>query len=1044
MKKFVLTLSATFLFLLTSMAQTKVTGRVTGDNGQPVHRASILVKGTELGTATQADGTFEINVPKGATTLVVTAVDMLRQEVKITGSALNISLISAPKTLEDVVVTVPYGTIKKSAFTGAENTVTAATIQKQQVTSVTNTLEGLIPGISTTNGGGAPGSNAAAVRIRGVGSVSATSNPLYVLNGIPYDGSIVSLSTDDIESVTVLKDAAASALYGSRAANGVIMITTKSGRKGKPSVSINFRNGFMTRGIPEYDRVNEKEYYELFWEAYRNNYVFNGMNATAAGIAASNMLTGPNGLVYNAYNVPGNQLVDPLTGKLNPNAQLLWHESWEDALYNVAPRTNLNVSVSGASENSDYFLSAGYLHETGIMRKTNYDRFTARLNVNTKATSWLKAGINLDGTIDKDNFIEDGGTATNNPFYFTRAIGPIYPVYQHDLTTGAIIYDLYGNPTLDWGRVDQMGSRPYGGNFNPVGILDLDQKYGNYFQGNLNTYADVKLHKNLSFKTTFGINYSNAASTTYRNNQFGDAAGTKGRSSKGFGMSYSITANEVFTYSKEFGDHNFKLLGGHENYAVRSEGLSAEKTGFLYSGMTELSNGGVVSDPPSSYVNNLRIESYFSNLNYDYKGRYLFSASYRRDGSSRFAPEVRWGGFYSVGAGWRISQEQFMNNVTWLNDLKLRASYGEQGNDNIGMLYQYGSYYVADGFGGYAAPEQAPNRNLKWEKNAIANIGLDFAVFKNRLTGSIDWFNRISDNLLFEVPVQVSQTHGSSKWDNLGTMKNYGFELQLGYNAIMKKDFNWRIDLNLTHYKNKITKLPPKSRKAGILSGTKKLLEGGGIYDFWIYEYAGVDASNGDALYWTDILDAQGESTGERRLTNVLDARTTRYKMGSAIPDFSGGLTNAFSYKGFDLSILTTFAYGGKFYDGNYANLMHRGSAGSAWSSDILNRWQNPGDVTNVPRVQSPTPPNQDGVSSRWLFDGSYLNIKNITLSYTLPKNMLKNMFIGGVQVFVNVDNVYLFTAKKGMDPQRSFAGTSDFTYPPFRTITFGFNLNLQ
>jgi hypothetical protein len=321
------------------------------------------------------------------------------------------------------------------------------------------------------------------------------------------------------------------------------------------------------------------------------------------------------------------------------------------------------------------------------------------------------------------------------------------------------------------------------------------------------------------------------------------------------------------------------------------------------------------------------------------------------------------------------------------------------------------------------------------------NAGFDFAMLSNRLQGTIEYFTRESDNLLFDVPLPISTGYGSV-WQNIGAMKNYGVELQLGYTAVRAKDFNWRVDLNLTHFTNKITKLPPVQEKNGIISGTKKLLVGHSIYDFWLPEFAGVDASNGDALYYVDIKDANGKPTGQRTLTNVYN-NATYYYHGSALPDFSGGLTNSFNYKNFDLSFLLTFSYGGLFYDGNYASIMHRGTPGIAWSSDILNRWQKPGDVTNVPRLQNAIG-GQDGASTRWLVDGSYLNVKNVTLSYTLSPKIASRLHLGSMQLYANVDNAYLFTAKKGMDPQRSFTGTADATYTPFRTVNLGINVNLQ
>lgn len=1035
------------LFSLSMNAQTRtITGVVKNAQGIPVADASVLVKGTRSGTSTNAAGSFSLTVNVNAKTLVVSSVGLGSQEIAIGNSSVfNITLATESKDLLEVIVQVPYGTVKKTAFTGSENTITAATIQKQQVTSVTRAIEGLVPGVIATNGGGAPGTGAN-ILIRGVGSINASSSPLYVLNGSPYDGSISAISSDDIESVTVLKDAAAAALYGSRAANGVIMITTKKGRKGRTNVTASLRQGFMTRGIPEYDRVNSQQYYELFWEAYRNSYIAQGDNATVAGTKASSVLTSTSGLVYNAYNVPGTSLVDPVTGKLNSSATLLWNESWEDALFRQASRTNANLNFSGASDNSDYYISAGYLNEEGIVKNSGYKRYNLRLNVNVAPTKWLNAGVNLDGALAERKDVPSGGTSTTNPFYYTRQMGPIYPVYQHAPGTGAFV-DSLGEHKLDWGVPEQMGTRPYAGRSNLLGSLALDDRSRNILNANANTFAEIKFLNNFSFKATLGINYLGNDITEYQNNQYGDAAPSTpggvdgGRSTKTNNRQISLTGNEVLSWKNSFGNHNIRALVGHENYKYKYNYLSANSSGFLFPGQSDLDNGTGAFEPASSYEDNHRIESYFGNVNYDYNQKYLLSASLRSDGSSRFVDSLRWGNFYSVGLGWRLSQEKFLSNVSWLNELKLRASYGEQGNDNIGLYYQYRNYYYSSGTGSYLTPTRRANPDLLWEKNKVLNLALDFGLFKNRLTGTVEWFNRESDDLLFDVPTSPSDLGGASIYRNIGSMKNTGIELQLGYNVIASRNFNWRVDLNLTHFKNEITKLPPKQTEKGIVSGTKKLFVGHGIYDFWLREFAGVDASNGDALYYKDVLDASGKPTS-RVLTNQYN-QATLYWHGSALPDISGGITNSFNYKGFDLSFLLTFSYGGQFYDGNYASIMHRGAPGIAFQTDILDRWQKPGDVTNVPRLQNGIG-TQDGASSRWLVDGSWLNIKNVTISYTLPKALAGRMHLGGMQIFGNVDNAWLFTAKKGMDPQREFNGTADATYTPFRTINFGFNINLQ
>jgi TonB-linked SusC/RagA family outer membrane protein len=1018
-----------------------ISGRITDAQGNGVPNASITVKGTTLGTATDNSGSFSLAVPSTARTLVVTSVGFESQEIAIsTRSSYDVVLGSTEQTLSNLVVTVPYGTIRKKAFTGSEATVTAKSIEKQQVTNVTKALEGLVSGIMTTNGGGTPGSDATIV-IRGFSSINGSSNPLYVLNGVPYDGSISAIPPDDIESVTVLKDAAASALYGSRAAGGVIMITTKTGKKGRPNVSVNLRRGFMSRGIPEYDRIGPKDYYEVMWEATRNAFQYGqGLSATQAGKNASNQLTDASHLVYNAYNVPGNQLVDPATGKLNPNAKLLWDDNWESVLYRTAARTNATAAISGAGDRSDYYLSAGYLNEEGTMKFTDYKRYNMRLTVNTDATNWLRTGMTLDGAYSTSTGVLSTSTYTSNPFYFTRNMGPIYPVWQHDLTTGAILTDSLGNKVLDWGVPSQMGARPATTNSNLLGSLALDERSSNLFNGNTNGFAEVKFLKDFSFKTTLGLNLAESNGRTYQNRDFGDAQNVKGRLTESFDRQISYTFNQVLTWNRDFHLNNIRALVGHENYSYKYIQESATKTGFQFDAPIQLATASTTEGTPYSSEDNLSIESYFANVNYNYNQKYLLSGSVRRDASSRFADSVRWGNFYSAGVGWRISQEEFLKNLTWLNELKLKASYGEVGQEDIGLFYPYRDYYSFDGFGNLTPSNTVANSALHWEKNKKFNAGFDFQVFKSRLNGTIEYFNNASSDLLFLVPIRPSSGNVNT-WQNIGSSTNKGIDLQLGYNAVRSSNFDWRIDLNMQHLKNEVTKLPDVQAKNGIVSGTKKISLGHSIFDFWLKEYAGVDASNGQALYYKDVVDVSGKATGEKILTNNIN-QASFYYFGSAIPDFNGGLTNSFRYRNFDLSFLVTFAYGGKFYDSNYATLMSATSYGGALSTDILDRWQKPGDVTVVPRVQNAVA-NQEGQSSRWLFDGSYLNLKNISLAYNLSKSVSNHLHINGAQIYGTVDNAILFTAKKGMDPQRAFNGTSDFSYPPFRTITFGVNFNL-
>ncbi len=1040
-------LTTLLMFLLFSVAQVwaqsrTVTGKVTDEKGGAVEGATVKATSSIKATSTGKDGSFSLSVPANAKQLTISGVGFADRTITIPVSGnVTVSLVSSAGELDEVLVSVPYGQIKRPNVIGSTAQVGTKQITSQSATSITNVLEGQIAGITATNGGGQPGGNVAAIRIRGFGSINASQSPLYVVNGIPYDGDITAISTDDIESVDVLKDAAAASLYGSRAANGVIMISTKKGKKGNYKVGVSLRQGFLNRGIPEYEKLGTKAYYETSWEAKRNSLVYgSGYSMAQANQQASQFLI--TDLVYNAYNVPNDQLVDN-SGKLNPNAKLLWNDSWEKELYRTAQRTNVNLNISGASDRNDFYLSVGYLGEQGTVVNSDYKRYNFRISSNSSPMKWLNTGINMDAAYSINNYSTSGGSASVNPFYFTRYIAPIYPVYQHDLTTGAYVIDpATGKPAYDWGLPSQMGSRPYATNSNPLGALMLDERSSHSVNSNANLFAEVKFLNNFSFKTTLGTTINDDRSKTYQNNTYGDAQAVHGRTTVSNDRVISLTANEVLSWVKSYGKNNFRALAGHENYLLDLSHLDATRTNNKYQGLNDLDNDSTNEGPASSYTDKLRIESYFAGINYDLDGKYLLSASFRTDGSSRFASAYRWGKFYSFGAGWRLSQEKFLSSVKWINDLKLRVSYGEQGNQALGGGLNYyidRRWYSSDGLGGYVPPSRRNNAKLVWEGNNVANFGLDFSLFNRRLQGTIEYFDRATTNMLFDVDVAASGG-ATSQYKNAGKLRNYGWELTLGYNVVKAKNFDWRADLNLTTFKNTIVSMPDEfTKNQGFVQGISKLWVGHSIYDFYLKEFAGVDPNTGLGLYYKNVLDNSGKATGQRILTTDVTKADYYYK-GSSIPKISGGLTNSFRFKNFECSFLVTFSYGGQFYDGNYAGLMTYGSYGTAWHTDISKRWQKPGDVTNVPRVQANS--GLDVGSTRFLFDASYLNIKNFRIGYSIPKNTIKRLKLSDITISCSVDNLALFTAKKGGDPQNSFGGTTDATYPPFRSVNFGVNIN--
>ena len=1030
------------------LAQTRqISGTVTSrDDGSPIPGANITVKGTTIGAITGADGRYQINVPQNATTLVFSFIGMINQEVLIESrNTINVELVTDLVTVDEVVV-IAYGTATRTAYTGSADVVKADQIVRIQTASAAKALEGVAAGVQVTGGIGQPGASAN-IRIRGIGSVNASSNPLYVVDGAPFDGNLNSINTNDIESISVLKDATSAALYGARGANGVIIITTKKGAAGQSVINFKATVGTVNRAIPEYERVGVQDYYELMWEGWRNALViaskFTPENAasTASGNTSSGIVNKLGG--YNSYNVANDQLVG-LDGKLNPNAKLLYYDDWNENLARTGIRQDYNLSLSGGNDKSKYFASVSSLNEEGMVKWSDFKRLTGRVGAESQVKKWLKMDATLSGGTSKQVGFLAEGTYTTNPFYYGRMMGPIYPIWQRD-ANGEIILDGNGDRMFDLGGGSSIykwagHTRPYAPNSNLMLTLPLDERSTalNNFSARLG--SEITFLKDFKFRVSYNTDLSNYFLTTYQNYLYADAEAVKGRSTKEYRKVVSYTLNEILTWARSFGSHRVSLLAGHENYLYTWANVFATRTGFTIP-TTELVAASV-AEGNSSSADEYSIEGYFFRGDYNFADKYYISGSFRTDGSSRFFSDVRWGNFWSLGGSWRIAQEDFMKNLPWINDLKLKASFGEQGNDDINNYYGWQSLFSISGRnnGNYngALHSQLENKKLQWEKNSNLNVGLDFS-FLDRISGTVEYFMRNSSNLLFSVPLPQS-TGISSNWQNIGSMTNKGVEATIAIDILKGNFLKWNLEINATSYNNKITKMPlgTDGKPQEIISGTKKLSEGHSIYDFWLREFAGVDPEDGSILFYKDIKDENDEVTG-RETTKDQNA-ASYYYVGSSIPDLYGGITNTISVKGFELSALVTYSLGGDFYDSNWASMMHTGAFGSSWSTDILNRWQKQGDKTDVPRLQNNYTAGT-AASSRYLIDASYMSLRNVTLSYRVPVSISQKLDMSALNVFISGDNLGLICRRKGMDPQQSFAGTADFTYVPSRIVSVGLNL---
>lgn len=1075
MKKAALYLVLFCLIMCRVSAQTKtISGMVTDNKGAPIEGATILIKGRNGGTATNNEGKFSILIPPGAKSLIVSTLNFATQEITIgEQTTIEISMKPASSNLDEVLV-IAYGTAKKGAFTGSAARIDAKKIEQRPIINVLGALTGAAPGVTTDAGGGQPGSTPT-VRIRGFGSINASNDPLYVVDGVPYDLNISNLNTEDIESISVLKDAASTSLYGSRAGNGVILITTKKGKKGSNQLTAKVTQGVTSRAIPEYKRVNAYDYYPLIWEGIRNSLAYSGTTpiATASQTATNTVKTR---LGYNPFNVADNAIVRT-DGTINPDARLLYADDldWYSPLSRTGSRGDYSIGMSGGSEKTDYYISLGYTNEKGFVIKSDYERYAGRLNVNTQPLKWFRSGLNLSAIVTKSNqaTTSDGSDGTIagsenssyiNPFAFARSMGPIYPVYLHDPSTGAYALDSNGNKQYDVGTSSATMTRASGGSPGRHVIEEMLLNDNSFKRNSLSgrSFAEIYFLQNFKFTASANIDISNYRASTYENKIVGDGA-PAGRASRTNTTITSITLNQLLNYNKTFGNHSVDLLAGHENYDFTYEYLTAQRQQQAFDGITELRNFTTTNNL-DSYTDKDKIESYFGRVNYTYSNKFLLSGSIRTDGSSRFYKNVRWGKFWSVGAGWKLDQEPFLKNVTWANELKLRSSYGGTGNyftinpDGTQDYYPYQGLYSL-GYDNVSNPgviqSHLVNNDLSWETNKQFDIGIDFSLLKTRLRGSFEFFNRQSDNLLFNVPLPLSsgtQANGFATITmNVGSMYNRGYELQLAGDITKGKDFNWTIDVNATTFKNQITKMPPSQPElikgttlSGGSVGNKKLAVGQSVYDYWLREYKGVDPATGAALYRALSFNAANTFTKDGDTLTTSAANAKYHYAGTAIPDIYGGITSTFNYKNISLSVLFTYQLGGKIFDYNYATLMTSGvTYGASLHEDILRRWQNPGDITNVPRIDVAKTTDFNAQSDRWLTSASYLSLRTTTLTYNLPIKYAGMVHLQAARIYASGENLFVSSSRKGLNPTQSFSGVTSNGYIPARIVTVGLNVTL-
>lgn len=1004
------------LFLLPGIVyaqKRQITGTViSAEDKEPLIGATIIVKGSLSGTDTDLDGHFTIDVEPDAKTILIDYIGMKQAEMPIPKNGiLNVALRSREISLDEVVVT-GYGNFSKSSFTGSASTLRADMLKNVPVISVEQKLQGMTTGVSITSGSGQPGA-VSNIRIRGMGSLTASNEPLYVIDGVPVTTGSMSnlgafmnnaktsimstLNPSDIENITVIKDAAAASLYGSRAANGVILITTKKGRVGSTRVSVRIDGGFSDLATNFRPSMNGQQRRELLYEGMENFALLNPDKYSDPKAYADANIDKYAGVPWSGYT------------------------NWEDALLRTATHQNYEVSATGGNDKTTFYASLAYNNQEGVVHNSKMDRYSARLNMTQKVGTRGELGANVMFSQLNQEMNEER-TSASNPFFALGAkVTPSDYPYNED---GTFSNSFPGNEV----------------NRNPLRDALLDYSRNRLTRIFSTGYAAVDILEGLKLKELLSYDYTTAKDAIYFNPMSGAGikSGNDAMTQKGFNEYGKLISSTSLNYVKSFGKkHHLDVLVAYEIESYNTDKAEGSKSKLPSELLFEPDNASQLNSFASS-TSSSKMLSYVSRANYDYAGKYYIAASFRRDGTSRLSPDNRWGNFWSASAMWQISDETFMQNLKpALSDLKIRASYGVNGNQPGGLYGYMGLYGYGKNYNGEPGSfeNSMPNPNLGWEKNYNLNLGVDFGLF-NRLNISLEYYNRDTKDLLFSMP--ISMTNGFSSYlANIGQLNNKGVELEIRSTNISNNSFNWNTVLNLAHNENKIVTLDSKQNQS--ISGWFIRKVGLPYNTFYVKEFAGVDPQTGDALYYTNSLDKEG-NYDKTTTKDPTKANAIPYKQVD--PTISGGLTNILTYKDFDLSFTFTYQLGGYSFDKTATYIETDGL--NEYSRNIPvyfeDRWQKPGDITSIPRFVQ----NQQNIlgsgtgSSRYVHSTDHLRLKNLTFGYTLPHRWTDKVFLENVRAYFSGSNLLTWAKWEQYDPEVPINGEVNCEAPALRSFSFG------
>lgn len=1021
---------------------------ISEEDGLPIVGATVMVTGSNNIVVTDLEGRFELrNIKASDKTITISYVGMETQVLPIAAD-MTVNMVTKSEMMDEVLV-VAFGKQKRESFTGSAGVLHKEELAKVQVNNVVSALSGKVAGVQMEEGNSLTGTPT--IRIRGISSINAGKDPLIVLDGLPYNGYWTDINPADIENITVLKDAASNALYGARGANGVILITTKNGQKGKTQVTFDIKLSANTDGNIDYEVIdNPGEYYEMYYRAL-NSYYRNerGQSMYDAHVSANQTLGAPTsqgGLGYMVYTVPEGQYLIGTNGKLNPNALLgnrvyyngdyytLTPDDWRDNALRTGLRQEYNANITGGSDRYSFYASLGYYNNESVCYGADVERITARLKAEYQAYSWLTIGTSAGYTHSDTN-------GSGNAYSAVRNVAPIYPLFIRD-GNGNVMYDANG-PCYDYGDGGNAGlirAVENSGNSLQSDILDVSANSSNAF--NISGYLNIDFLNDFRL-TINGSTYITENRTRSADNPYYAYGASTGSSvTTSHYRTADVNFQQLLNYNHTFGLHTVSALLGHEYTRSTQTTLSAFKNKLATFDKDIDLNSAVVDGTPSGYEDMYNVEGYFLRAQYDYDNKYFASGSFRRDGSSRFHPDHRWGNFWSVGAAWIMSKEPWMQPLApVVNMLKLKASYGEQGNDDIGA-FRYVDYYTlvnSNNEPAYVFYSKG-NPDITWETVGNLNVGVEFELFNSRLNGGIEYYDRRTKDMLMWFSVPHSMGY-SGYYDNVGDMSNRGIEIELSADVFKTRDFKWSVNANWTWQRNRITYLPEEKKQTemdghpGYIDSYMYVGEGLSYNTWRVRRYAGVNEEGLSLYYYT-------KEDGTLGTTTSFDSGDY-YLCGSALPDYYGGFGTSLSFKGFDLSMQFSYSIGGKKLDAGYQALMAsptEGNTGYNIHVDQYNAWSETNTVSDIPRFQYGDYYNTE-VSDRFLTDASSLTFKNINFGYTLPSSITKKLAMKSMRVFFACDNVYYWTKRNGFDPRKPYTSISGTTYTPIRTFTGGINV---